>query len=139
VRDAAGSHKSDVYGQALGHPHARRGAIHSGRSGGRHYSERQAGEAEVKLRVAASAIVLIGLVILQAQTPASKTPYTTWSDYGGAADSMQYSALQQIDKSNVTHLELAWTYRTPLPGGRFAFSPLVVDDVMYVVAKNNAI
>lgn len=26
----------------------------------------------------------------------SGAPYTTWSDYGGAADSMQYSALKQI-------------------------------------------
>ena len=93
----------------------------------------------MKLRVATCAAVLIGLMILHAQTPASKAPYTTWSDYGGAADSMQYSALKQIDRSNVAQLELAWSYRTPLPGGRFAFSPLVVDDVMYVVAKNNAI
>jgi hypothetical protein len=26
-----------------------------------------------------------------------KTPWTTWSGYGGAADSMQYSALKQIN------------------------------------------
>jgi len=27
----------------------------------------------------------------------SRTPYTTWSDYGGSSDSMQYSALRQIN------------------------------------------
>jgi glucose dehydrogenase len=37
-------------------------------------------------------------------------PYSTWKDYGGAADSMQYSSLKQIDKKNVARLELAWTY-----------------------------
>src|SRR5213075_801591 len=83
--------------------------------------------------------LLLGLAIARGADAPRKQPYTTWSDYGGAADSMQYSALKQIDKSNVQQLELAWSYRTPLPGGRFAFSPLVVDDVMYVVAKNNAI
>jgi glucose dehydrogenase len=31
----------------------------------------------------------------------SSSPYSTWSDYGGGADSMQYSALEAINKSNV--------------------------------------
>lgn len=70
---------------------------------------------------------------------AQKQPYTTWSDYGGSADSMQYSALKQIDKTNVSRLEVAWSYLAPGPGGRFAFSPLVVDSVMFVVGKDSAI
>ena len=37
---------------------------------------------------------------LSASRPRRK-PYTTWSDYGGSADSMQYSALTQITKENV--------------------------------------
>lgn len=41
------------------------------------------------------------LLLLQAAPPAAKRPYTTWSDYGGAADSVQYSALNQINKDNV--------------------------------------
>src|ERR1700737_472148 len=32
-------------------------------------------------------------------------PYTTWSDYEGSPDSAQYSALTQINKSNVAHLQ----------------------------------
>ena len=66
-------------------------------------------------------------------------PYTTWSDYGGSADSMQYSALAQVDASNVKTLELAWSHPAPGPSGRFAFGPLIVDDVMYVVGKDNAV
>ena len=36
--------------------------------------------------------------------PPAKQPYTTWSDYGGSADSSQYSALRQINKSNVSRI-----------------------------------
>jgi quinoprotein glucose dehydrogenase len=72
-------------------------------------------------------------------TAAAARAYTTWRDYGGSADSMQFSALTQIDKTNVRSLEPAWTYIATGPGGRFAFSPLIVDDVMYVVGKDNAI
>ena len=52
---------------------------------------------------------------------------------------MQYSALKQITRSNVARLELAWSYLAPGPRGRFAFNPLVVDGVMYVVGKDSAI
>jgi glucose dehydrogenase len=64
--------------------------------------------------------------------------YTTWSDYGGAADSSQYSALDQINRSNVAKLELAWTYQTG-DHNKYLFNPLVVDNVVYVLAKNNSI
>ncbi len=62
-----------------------------------------------------------------------------WSDYGGGPDSMQYSGLKQITRANVNKLEPAWSYLAPGPSGRFAFSPLVVDGVMYVVGKDSAI
>ena len=38
-------------------------------------------------------ILSIGLVTLTAQSP-TRQPYTTWSDYGGSADSMQYSGAE---------------------------------------------
>jgi quinoprotein glucose dehydrogenase len=84
-------------------------------------------------------VLLLGVVVLQAAGAAQKQPYTTWSDYGGSADSMQYSALKQIDKTNVTRLDLVWSHLAPGPSGRFSFSPLVVDDVMFVVGKDNAV
>jgi quinoprotein glucose dehydrogenase len=58
--------------------------------------------------------------------------YTTWSDYGGSADSMQYSALKQIDKSNVHRLELAWSYPVPGPSNRFGSSPLIAGGMIYL-------
>lgn len=66
-------------------------------------------------------------------------PYSTWNDYAGSPDSLEYSALKQIDKSNVTKLKLAWFEAAPGPVGRFSFNPLVVDGVMYVVGKDDAI
>src|SRR4051794_40235969 len=36
--------------------------------------------------------------------------YKTWADYGGSPDSAQYSALTQIDRSNVTRLKVAWKF-----------------------------
>ncbi len=79
------------------------------------------------------ASLAVSLPILAAPIPKSQ-PYTTWGAYGGAADGMQYSALKQINKDNVTRLELAWAY--PLIGrADIDFNPLVVDNVMYVAAS----
>src|SRR5690242_10710778 len=64
--------------------------------------------------------------------------HTMWRDYSGASDSAQYSALKQIDKSNVARLEVAWTYPTG-DKNKYLFNPLVVDGTMYVLAKNNSI
>src|SRR5512132_198386 len=70
--------------------------------------------------------------------PPESGSYTTWMDYGGSADSAQYSALKQIDRSNVAKLQVAWTYPTGAPGN-YLFNPIVVDSVMYVLAKNNSL
>ena len=53
----------------------------------------------------------------------------------GSADSAQYSALRQIDRSNVHTLKVAWTYPT-LDQAGYSFNPIVVDGVIYVLAKN---
>ncbi len=75
---------------------------------------------------------------LLAQLPALAQDYTTWRDYGGTADSAQYSALKQIDRSNVNHLEVAWTYPTG-DGQKYLFNPIMVNGVLYVLAKRNSI
>ena len=77
-------------------------------------------------------VVLLSVSSLFAQT------YTSWADYSGASDSSQYSALDQINRSNVAKLELAWTYQTG-DNNKYFFNPLVVDKVAYVLAKNNSI
>src|SRR6267143_1483695 len=81
--------------------------------------------------------LLLGLVTIVSGAPTpKKRPYTTWSAFGGTPDSMQYSALTQINKSNVSQLEQVWFY--PAVGrAEFAFSPLIVGKIMYVAGKGN--
>lgn len=64
--------------------------------------------------------------------------HTTWSDYSGGPDSAQYSALGQINRSNVAKLERVWTFPTG-DHNKYFFNPLVVDGMIYVLAKNNSI
>jgi quinoprotein glucose dehydrogenase len=100
------------------------------------------GHFRLRRRVYAGAVIgaaLLGFVTLGGQSAPPKRPYTTWSDYGGSADSMQYSALEQIDKTNVGQLEPVWFFPVADRKGNFGFNPIVVDRVMYVLGPNNAI
>jgi quinoprotein glucose dehydrogenase len=81
---------------------------------------------------------LFGLFLFSLGLPALSQTYTTWSDYGGATDSSQYSALKQIDRSNVNKLEVAWIFPTG-DTNKYFFNPLVAGGLMYVLAKNNSI
>ncbi|HYI97056.1 MAG TPA: pyrroloquinoline quinone-dependent dehydrogenase [Bryobacteraceae bacterium] len=83
-----------------------------------------------------SACLLTSAFLLITSAPAQSRK--SWSDYGGAADSAQYSALSQINRSNVTKLQVAWTYPTG-DNNKYAFNPLVVDGLLYVLGKNNSI
>src|SRR5438067_4115733 len=63
-------------------------------------------------------------------------PYTTWTAYSGGADSSQYSALDQINMSNVSQLHVAWTFSVT---GTIIFNPLVVGRTMYLQASGNSL
>ena len=84
-------------------------------------------------------VLLVGIALAVTATLAQRTslaqqpaPYTTWDQYGGSSDSMQYSALAQVNKSNAKQLERAWFYPVPGEADRLVFNPLIVDNVMYV-------
>src|SRR5260370_3511151 len=80
----------------------------------------------------------VASLIFLAGLPVAAQNHKTWSDYGGAPDAAQYSALAQINRSNVSQLEVAGTYSIG-DDHRYFFNPVVVDGVMYVLAKNNSI
>jgi glucose dehydrogenase len=67
-----------------------------------------------------------------------KPKYNTWQQYLGGSDSSQYSSLDQINKKNVGQLQVAWTYSTG-DMRTYRFNPIVVDTVMYTLAKNMSI
>ena len=86
--------------------------------------------------------VAVGLQWTDAQGPPSAlspAPYTTWSAYGGSADSMQYSALAQITRENVATLQPLWFYRVGGDPARLPFNPLIVGNVMYVAGAKNLV
>jgi quinoprotein glucose dehydrogenase len=62
--------------------------------------------------------------------PADETGQTSWPVYGGQPAQDHYSTLAQINRSNVQHLQVAWTFDTGETGG-FQSSPIIVDDVLY--------
>ena len=97
----------------------------------------------LRFRVAAAGAGLLTLAIIylpKSISAGSKpAPYSSWSDYGGSPDSMEYSALKQINQSNVSQLQLQWFVPAPGPAGRFSFNPLVIDGVMYVAGKDDGI
>ena len=78
------------------------------------------------------------VVLLCAGSAPAQQNRTTWSDYLGGPDSSHYSALKQIDTSNVDQLALAWKYPTG-DQMRYTFSPLVVGNTAFFAAKNGSL
>ena len=62
----------------------------------------------------------------------------TWKDYGGGTDNARYVTLDQITKANVSGLAPVWTYPTR-DDFSYVFSPVIVDNLMYVLARNTAL
>ena len=57
----------------------------------------------MKWAIAASFIAL--LVIVRGAPAPKSQPYTTWRAFGGTPDSLQYSALTQLNKANMNQIE----------------------------------
>jgi len=91
-----------------------------------------------KLRMLTPSLLLCLLVTASANAQTNVGDHTTWREYGGSADGSQYSALRQINRDNVAQLQRAWSYSTG-DERKYLFNPLVVDGVMYVLAKQNSI
>ena len=58
-----------------------------------------------------------------------------WPSYDGSTTGNRYTALTQIDKSNVGRLAPRWIYTIP-SSLRLQVTPVVVDGVMYVTSAN---
>jgi quinoprotein glucose dehydrogenase len=91
------------------------------------------------LATGASIVILAPIMSANAGNSHEAAPYTTWMEYGGSPDDAQYSALHQINRSNVSRLQQLWFYPAGNNGFRYGSNPIVVDDVMYVIGQNNSI
>ncbi|MBB5319207.1 c-type cytochrome [Tunturibacter empetritectus] len=69
---------------------------------------------------------------ISAETRTKKHPArrTDWPVYGGQSADDHYSALHQIDRTNVHKLKVAWTFDTKEPGG-LQTNPLIVGRVLF--------
>jgi len=93
---------------------------------------RQDGAMQPDLRAAFIALSAL-LVLGSART--NEPPGKWWHDNLGGPDSSNYVDLDQIKKSNVDEMEVAWTY--PYAAG--GFNPIVVDDIVYVSGRNGSL
>ena len=78
------------------------------------------------------------LVVLIALTAAVSTGVIVsaqsnnwWRDNLGGPGSSHFSNLDQINKSNVDKLQVAWFY----PYGNTAFNPIMAEDMMFVSGR----
>jgi alcohol dehydrogenase (cytochrome c) len=96
----------------------------------------------VKKYLGVSAVVIMLLSSLvgaqvtpQRLTRAAEEPQN-WLMYSGGYFSQRYSALKQLDRSNVKNLEMKWILPNQVFGA-WQSTPLVVDGVMYVTQRPN--
>lgn len=62
-----------------------------------------------------------------------------WPAYGGTVAGNRYSALKVIDRSNVSRLQVAWTFDTGEGRGDSQTQPIVIDGVLYGVTPKHRI
>jgi len=65
-------------------------------------------------------IAMAGAVLTGGTAPAQTPDASDWGFYGGDMFGQRYSRLNEINRKNVTHLTVAWTYRTGENGAGFA-------------------
>ena len=61
-----------------------------------------------------------------------------WGRSNGDNASSRYSRLKQIDRSNVSRLEVAWTYRSGDGQGNIEANPVIVHGILYAPTPGNA-
>jgi quinoprotein glucose dehydrogenase len=54
-----------------------------------------------------------------------------WSGYGGGSAEIRYSTLKQINRSNVSKLQVAWTYDASDGPGASQTQPIMVNGIVY--------
>jgi len=83
------------------------------------------------------------ILVLVAGCASPKTDSVDWRVIGGDPGNTRYSALNQIDTTNVAQLRVAWVYHTgdlpPDGHGEIQATPIVVDGVLYTTTPALAV
>ena len=75
-------------------------------------------------------IVILSLIFFSWKWVSPADPENDWEEYLGGPDRNHYSALEQINTSNVHNLKLAWEYHTN-DSGQIQCNPIIIDGVLY--------
>jgi quinoprotein glucose dehydrogenase len=89
------------------------------------------------------ALVILSWTRVGAQSP----PDVGWPNYGNDAGGTRYSAAQQIDRTNVARLQVAWTYRTGamepktelIRKAAFEATPILVENKLFLSTPYNRV
>ncbi len=91
----------------------------------------------MKLKVLSFGMVCL---ILPSASPLWAADFSTgvnWPSYGGTHSALRYSALDQINASNVQRLAPAWVFQTGDKESGLQATPIVIDGVMYFSSASN--
>ena len=76
--------------------------------------------------------VLLCLPAFSAAATDPKASHREWQTYHGDYGGAHYSELDQINRTNVKQLEVAWTWKSGDTGNTIECNPIIVDGVMFV-------
>src|SRR5271155_5558734 len=65
--------------------------------------------------------------------------HNEWPSYGGTQLAWRYSALDQVNTTNVTKLAPAWIFQTGDPDNGLQSTPIVLGGVMYIVTPRSQV
>ena len=83
-----------------------------------------------------SVLAFATLATVQSADAAEEGGRRGWSSYNGGFDNWHYSSLDQINRTNVRDLQVAWELETgdALPHSEMESNPLVIGNVIYLVS-----
>jgi quinoprotein glucose dehydrogenase len=90
-------------------------------------------------------MAMVGAVVTGGTTLAQTPDASDWGYYGGDRFGQRFSRLSEINRKNVTHLTVAWTYRTGENGAGFAranklsfeATPILAFGLLYLETPTN--
>src|SRR6476659_11171282 len=82
-----------------------------------------------------SKIMIAVTAVLISSCAQENKQYTSWQQYKGSDESIQYSSLTQIDTTNVAQLQVAWEYHTgdadTASHSQIQCNPIIVNGILY--------
>jgi quinoprotein glucose dehydrogenase len=81
---------------------------------------------------------ILSAILVSGCNNGSDKGFTSWKDYGGGPDQSKYVVAEDINKSTVGQLQVAWSYSTG-DSRVYQWNPIIVDTFMYVLAKNGSL